>query len=163
VFLYRNRRYNSGTMDLSKGEMIGGIENASPAASRIYPKLPRGNGQACIFFSYQAANDFAAAEFHPFNGAKVKLDSALYCPNHPGSIPEWSETPADCNTVSLTMGGISIRLTVPKGTAFVSNVGVLTSQLKTKFKQRDIPTIIKALTAEGAWFPCEANGCCRAF
>jgi hypothetical protein len=152
-------------------QVVGAIENTSGTNTRIYgTKLGHRNpanppeGAGCILFKHKLLKGYAAS-FHQRGGATSKLDSVLFCPNHLSKTgkPSWSNWWADCNTLILTLGDVTTTLTFQPGIDLVARDKSLRQQLATTFKRKGaVDAIIRSLTAQGAWYPCDGNGCCRA-
>jgi len=175
LILYRNRRAVPGTsMDLLKGEMIGALENTSTIKDDpVYrTKLGRKNlankvrGKGCISFKLTSPpTTNASAWFHPrASDDSIPLDYALYCPNHPGKVPDYKPTPVGCTKVIVSHRGISATVLLRPVAQAVTTADkqALEEQLM-QFEPNERVVIVRMLTtASGAWFPCDASGCCRA-
>jgi hypothetical protein len=148
-------------------QVVGGLENTSGTDTRIYGKKlghrnpanpPEGNG--CILFKRTFTG--YAASFHQRAGGASTLESVLVCPTHRGTVPIWNNVPVGCDTLRLTIGNVSITLRIPPERPFVTESTALTDQLAKKFTKPEVAAILRLLNAEGAWYPCDSNGCCRA-
>jgi hypothetical protein len=167
INIYRNKNYIN--IDLSSGAMIGGLENTSATGnSQAYPQLGK-HGRGCIFFKLLSSPKGAAAAWiQPYASRRTtKLRYALYCPNHPsGGKPIWTEVPTDCPMLALTVREVTVIVTPPQGrTVFATQSAVLAAlrvELRKKFAPSAVAAIFHVIAANGAWYPCDANGCCRA-
>jgi len=167
INIYRNRNYAG--IDLSSGAMIGGLENTSTTGnSQAYPQLGK-HGRGCIFFQRLSSTTSAAAAWmHPYGRhTNSKLRYALYCPDHPSTgKPIWAKVPPECPMLLVTRGETTIRVIPPQGQTFFATeadaLRALRVELRKAFGPINGAVIFKVLDVNGAWYPCDANGCCRA-
>jgi hypothetical protein len=167
INIYRNRNYAAIT--LSSGAMIGGLENTSATGnSQAYPQLGK-HGKGCIFFQLlNSSTNASAAWMHPYGSrTNSQLRYALYCPNHPSmGKPIWTTVPTDCPMLVLTVRKATVTLRPPQGqTVFATQADALAALrlvLRKKFGAIPGAVIFHVIAVDGAWYPCDSNGCCRA-
>lgn len=168
IKLYRNRHYADGTMKLLNGAMVGGLENTNATTNSIaYPQLgPLGMG--CVFFKRRSSTSSSAdAWFHPLgSGDPVKFGHAVYCKHDGDKKPIWTSVPPGCEKMELTTDNVSVTVTAPQGQLVFAQSAALDALeqalVRKGLARARAAAIRKALSGYGAWYPCDAAGCCRA-
>jgi hypothetical protein len=171
--LVRNKNYAS--LDLSRGAFVGGMENThSSQGSATYPNL-KSKEKGCIwmkrYISSTGEEVYDGYFYHYKGGRPVQLLYALKCEHgrdgNPDKKPIWVPIPDDgkCETYKMTVGTVSVTLPAIEGKAFTTQTlfpRLRIELIKAGLSPAQAAAAVARAAGSGPWYPCEANGCCRA-
>lgn len=156
------------------GRWVGGGQHRAGPPSTVFRGL--GNGRRGCVFYVRNRDGSADAYFHNVSaGSMDKFTGAVRCVHtgnpHPDDVPpKWLADPGDCTRLDATvdLGGRSATVSVEPRDGRPASVEQLADSLQARLTGIGMDTTaartaLAPLLIFGPWYPCELNGCCRAW
>jgi len=171
--LKRNKKYM--TLKLEDGAFVGALENTHRTKPSItFPQLKPGE-KGCIWFQRYKPTagepQYDGVFYHEDGRKPTQLTWVLYCKHdgagNPDRKPIWAPIPDDgkCEEYRMSVGRVSVMVPRISGQAFtpLNLFPLLQAKLIEKgLSKAAARAAVAKAAASGPWYPCEANGCCRA-
>lgn len=155
--------------------------DAPVTPGRPFSGLRRGE-KGCLFFTEAGGADPTAIPadvklYRPETSIDPETLNGIICRDegsHPHGAPEWRTAADKCRraAIQLTLVGdsgqryttsLAADTATPVDTRLKTALGAILSQPGAAQYGAQFAAYVAALSTAGPWFPCELNGCCRAF
>lgn len=185
AYVYGYSLTNSEEPIPAAGKWVGILSrraNDTPVTpGRPFRGLRRGE-TGCLFFKEAGGADPTAIPadvklYRPETSIDPETLNGIICRDegsHPHGAPEWRTAADKCRraAIQLTLVGdsgqryttsLAADTATPVDTRLKTALGAILSQPGAAQYGAQFAAYVAALSTAGPWFPCELNGCCRAF